>query len=149
VNYGLASTELKDYQSVIDQTSGVIVDAEGKEAPRVPKHTLTTSATWTRPFGDGGASWFLRGDYVYNSKTWLEADNVVYVGALNLVNTRLGIESDRWTATFYIDNLTDDDTPTLATQFPNFDRFPDGITTAFHVVPRRGRNAGLTLLHRF
>ncbi|MEZ5563939.1 MAG: TonB-dependent receptor [Gammaproteobacteria bacterium] len=148
VNYGLASTELKDYKSVIDQTSEIIVDASGKEAPRVPKHTLTTSATWTQPFGDRGASWFLRGDYVYNSKTWLEADNVVYVGALNLVNTRIGIESDRWTATFYIDNLTDDDTPTLATQFPNFNNFP-GVTTAFHVVPRRGRNAGLTLLHRF
>jgi outer membrane receptor protein involved in Fe transport len=109
---------------------------------------VTTSATWTRPFGDRGASWFLRGDYVYNSKTWLEADNVVYVGALNLVNTRFGIESDQWTATFYIDNLTDDDTPTLASQFPNFNRFP-AVTTAFHVVPRRGRNAGLTLLHRF
>ncbi|MCL4791097.1 MAG: hypothetical protein KJ040_03500, partial [Gammaproteobacteria bacterium] len=108
----------------------------------------TTSATWTQAFGDRGASWFLRGDYVYNSKTWMEADNVVYVGALNLVNTRIGIESDRWTAIFYIDNLTDDDTPALATQFPNFNNFP-GVTTAFHVVPRRGRNAGLTLLHRF
>lgn len=148
VNYGLASTELKDYESVIDQTSGVIVDAQGKEAPRVPKHTVTTSATYTRPFGDRGASWFLRGDYVYNSKTWLDADNVVYVGELNLVNTRLGIESEQWTATFYIDNLTDDDTPTLATQFPNFNRFPN-VTTAFHVVPRRGRNTGLTLLYRF
>ena len=148
LNYGLAATKLKDYKSVIDQVSEVVVDAAGKEAPRVPKHTVTTSATYTRPFGDGGASWFLRGDYVYNSKTWLEADNVVYVGALNLVNTRFGIESDQWTATIYIDNLTDDDTPLLATQFPNFDRFPN-VTTAFHVVPRRGRNAGLTLLHRF
>jgi outer membrane receptor protein involved in Fe transport len=148
VNYGLASTELKDYKSVIDQVSEIVVDAEGKEAPRVPKHTVTTSATWTRPFGDRGASWFLRGDYVYNSKTWLEADNVVYVGALNLVNTRFGIESDQWTATFYIDNLTDDDTPTLGTQFPNFGEFPR-VRPAYHVVPRRGRNAGLTLLHRF
>lgn len=148
VNYGLASTELKDYKSVIDQVSEIVVDASGNEAPRVPKHTLTTSATYTRPFGDRGASWFLRGDYVYNSKTWLEADNVVYVGALNLVNTRVGIESDQWTATLYIDNLTDDDTPALATQFPNFNNFPS-VTTAFHIVPRRGRNAGLTLLYRF
>jgi outer membrane receptor protein involved in Fe transport len=148
VNYGLASTELKDYKSVIDQVSEVIVDAAGKEAPRVPKHTLTTSATYTQPFGDRGASWFLRGDYVYNSKTWLEADNVVYIGALNLINTRIGIESEQWTATLYIDNLTDDDTPLLATSFPDFNQFPN-VTSAFHVVPRRGRNAGLTLLHRF
>ena len=47
-----------------------------------------------------------------------------------------------------VSTATADDTPTLATQFPNFNQFPN-VTTAFHVVPRRGRNAGLTLLHRF
>ena len=67
---------------------------------------------------------------------------------LNLVNTRLGIQNDNWNAAIYIDNLTDEDTPLLASEFPNFNRFP-AITSGFHLVPRRGRNTGLSLQYRF
>ena len=158
VNYGLARTELKNFNSlVIDGLVDPAVlaaqgrlgnNAAGNEAPRVPEHTLSASATWSRPFGDRGANWFLRGDYVYNSRSWVDAENEAYVGALNLVNTRIGVENDAWTATLYVDNLTDDDTPLLVSEFPNFGPFPD-ITSAFHVSPRRSRSAGITLTHRF
>ena len=151
LNYGLQDTELLEFDSTVlfDLTGNG--DASGKEAPRVPKHTITTSAAYRRPLGDRGAEWFARGDYVYNSKTWLEAENEAYVGALNLVNARIGIESRSWTAAVYLDNVLDDDTPLLATQFPNFERFFESpiLPSAFHIVPRRGRNAGLTLTLRF
>ena len=87
---------------------------------------MTASATYTRPLGDLGAEWFLRGDYVYNSKTWLEAENEAYIGDLNLMNARLGVESDSWTAAVYVDNFLDDETPLLATEFPNFGAVSSG-----------------------
>jgi iron complex outermembrane receptor protein len=148
VNYGLQDTELLEFNSTVlfDLTGNG--DASGKEAPRVPKHTVTTSAAYRRPLGDRGAEWFARSDYVYNSKTWLDAENEAYVGALNLVNARIGIEKGSWTAAFYVDNVLADDTPLLVTQFPNFKDFPT-TSSAFHIVPRRGRNAGLTLQLRF
>ncbi len=149
LNYGLADTELLDYTSLTLLELTGDGDASGNEAPRVPKNTVTSSATYTLPLGDRGAEWFIRGDYIYNSKTWLDADNLNYVGALNLFNARVGVNTDAWSASLYVDNLTDDETPLLATEFPNFNRFPLGVVSAFHIVPRRGRIAGVSLTVNF
>lgn len=156
LNYGLQDTKLESYNSLVLATlvsddpdvlaSGVSVS--GNEAPRVPKHTVTASAMYRRPLGGLGSDWFLRGDYVYNSKTWLEAENEAYVGDVTLVNARLGVESATWTAAFYVDNVLEEDAPLLVTAFPSFERFPT-VVNAFHIVPRRGRNAGITLTLRF
>ncbi|MEO8223791.1 MAG: TonB-dependent receptor [Gammaproteobacteria bacterium] len=156
LNYGLQDTKLESYNSLVLATlvssdpdvlaAGVSVS--GNEAPRVPKHTVTASAMYKRPLGDLGSEWFVRGDYVYTSKTWLEAENEAYVGDVNLVNARIGVESSRWVAAFYVDNVLDEDAPLLVTAFPNFERFPT-VVNAFHIVPRRGRNAGMTLTLKF
>jgi len=156
LNYGLQDTKLESYNSLglaelISTDPDVLaqgVSVAGNEAPRVPKHTVTASAMYTRPLGGEGSTWFLRGDYVYNSKTWIEAENEAYVGDTTVVNGRIGIESDTWVAAFYVDNLLDEDTPLLVTDFPSFERFPT-VVNAFHIVPRRGRSAGITLTTRF
>lgn len=156
LNYGLQDTKLESYNSLVlaELTSDDLavrkegVSVSGNEAPRVPMHTVTASAMYRKPLGDLGSDWFLRGDYVYNSKTWLEAENEAYIGDVTLVNARLGVQSSMWLAAFYVDNLLDEDAPLLATAFPNFERFPV-VTNAFHIVPRRGRNAGITLTYQF
>jgi outer membrane receptor protein involved in Fe transport len=150
LSYGLQDTNLRKF--VVDDLdlsgNARSRDFSGNEAPRVPKHSVTASATYRRPLGDQGADWFLRGDYVYNSKTWLDVDNINYVGDFNLLNARLGVDKGSWSAAFYVDNFLDEDTPLLATQFPNFALFPN-VANAYHIVPRRGRNAGMTLTLRF
>ncbi len=148
LNYGLQATELKQFDSLVLHDLTGNGDASGNEAPRVPKHTITASAMWRQPLGDRGADWFLRGDYVYNSKTWVDAENEAYVGDLNLLNARIGVERPSWLAAFYVDNLLNDDTPLLVSEFPNFNRFPS-TTSAFHIVPRRSRSAGITLTLKF
>jgi hypothetical protein len=47
-----------------------------------------------------------------------------------------------------VDNVLDEDAPLLVTSFPSFERFPT-VVTAFHIVPRRGRNAGIALTLKF
>lgn len=169
--YSLIETELKEYNSLslaqltsddpVVRQNGVSV--AGNEAPRVPKNSLAASASYHRPLGEAGAQWFLRTDYIYNSKTWLDAENLAYVGELNLLNGRIGIETASWTAALYVDNITDTDTPLLASEFPNFAQFPQPpppppdsglpnyqtLPSAFHLVPRRGRTAGVNLQFRF
>lgn len=149
LNYGLQDTKLEDYFSLVLQEVTLNGNARGKEAPRVPKHTVTASGVYSQPFGDRGSTWFLRADYVHNSKSYVDVDNFNWIGPLTLVNARIGIENESVTAAFYIDNLTDTDTPLLASEFPNFADFPLNVTNSFHIVPRRSRNAGLTLQYRF
>lgn len=156
LNYGLQDTKLESYNSLVlatlvssdPQVLDTGVSVAGNEAPRVPKHTVTASTMYTRPIGGLGSEWYIRGDYVYNSKTWLEAENEAYVGDVTLVNARIGVRNDSWEAGFYVDNVLDDDTPLLVTAFPSFERFPT-VVNAFHIVPRRGRNAGITMTLRF
>lgn len=149
LNYGLADTDLEEFESttLFDLTGNP--DASGAEAPRVPKNNLTASATYTRPLGDRGADWFLRGDYIYNSKTYIDVENLAYLGDLNLFNARLGVETEAWTAAVYVNNITNEDTPLLGSEFPNFNVFPANIKSAFHLVPRRSRNAGISLQYNF
>jgi outer membrane receptor protein involved in Fe transport len=156
LNYGLQDTKLESYNSLglaalVSSDPDVLaqgVSVSGNEAPRVPKHTVTASAQYTRPLGGLGSTWFLRGDYIYNSKTWLEAENEAYVGDTTVLNARVGIDADNWAAAFYVDNVLDEDAPLLVTDFPSFERFPS-VVTAFHIVPRRSRSAGVTLTLKF
>jgi outer membrane receptor protein involved in Fe transport len=157
-NYGLADTRLEQFNSLViddlvrdDAIGNPGNNASGQQAPRVPKHTVAASATYRRPLPGGrdGMEWFLRADYVYNSKSYIDVENEAWIGPLSLVNTRIGLQGDAWTAALYIDNLTNDDTPLLGSEFPNFNGFPGQITSAFHLVPRRSRNAGINVQYRF
>ena len=148
LNYGLQDTKLLQYNSLTLLALTGDGDASGNEAPYVPKNTVTASATYRHSLGDGAIEWFLRSDYVYNSKTWIDAENKAYVGDINLVNARIGVENERWLAAIYLDNVLDEDAPLLATQFPNFGLFPN-VVSAFHIAPRPERNAGVALTLRF
>ena len=64
------------------------------------------------------------------------------------LDMRLGLTSEKWDVIAYVDNVLDEDAPLLVTAFPNFERFP-AVVNAFHIVPRRDRNAGITLTYRF
>lgn len=159
INYGLADTELDEFNSlVIDNLvkRDVLIaagrygnNASGNEAPNVPKHSVSAYTVYRRALGDRGAEWFTRADFIYQSKRWVDSENEAYIGEPKIVNGRIGVDNGTWTATIYADNMLDDDTPALASQFPNFSGFPFDIRSAFHIVPRRGRNYGLTLQYRF
>ena len=153
LNYGLQDTELEEYNSLDapERRSPAIGDASGqRRRPRVPKHTVTASAMYTHgrwvtaaPTGSSAATTCTTRRPGSTPRTWPTSATV------NLLNARIGVENDNWTAAFYVDNLLDDDTPLLGTEFPNFERFPHAPSSAFHIVPRRGRNAGLALTLRF
>ena len=51
-----------------------------------------------------------------------------------------------------MDNILDEDAPTMVSDFPNFDPFPppgNVFDTTFVAVPRRGTNWGVTGQYRF
>ena len=120
----------------------------GNEAPRVPKHNVTAAATYTRNLIET-TEWFVRTDLVYESDQWISAVNEAKLDETWLWNARAGVENDTLVASVYVDNILDEDTPVLVSDFPNFSAPLARLTTSFPMVPRRGRNYGFSLTYRF
>lgn len=110
------------------------VDSDGQVAgntlPQTPEHMASLSATFHAELVDGFDS-FLRIDYSYESKRYVQAANLAWIGAAHKVNLRAGIENDTWSFNLWVNNLTDDDTPEVVTRLFDF-RDPFYIPSQIH-----------------
>ena len=85
-------------------------ETSGNVLPRVPENLASVSLTARYPIGDWGTlNW--RTDYSHEGSRFDQVHNLAETGASNVVNMRLGIERNAWSATLWVTNLTDDDTP--------------------------------------
>jgi iron complex outermembrane receptor protein len=119
--------------------------------PRSPQHQFGASINWRQPaFND--LEFVARLDANYRSKSFVQVDNLQWVGDRTLVNLRVGLESDRWTLTAWAKNLADDDTPVGGTRYVDFqnDHVPGpGFPRGSVVTLAPGRQVGLTASYSF
>ena len=66
-----------------------------------------------RPFS-AEWDWYARGDATYTSDVYVGNENESWVPAHTYVNTKLGVESSRYTVEFWVRNLFGDDNATAA-----------------------------------
>ena len=85
------------------------VDRAGKKFEDTPETAAAFNLSYRKPMGDGGRYWFADADYSYVGERFVEDDNSVWLQAYSNVNLRFGLGGDRWSATLFIDNATDDD----------------------------------------
>jgi len=141
-------------------------DASGQRAPRVAEHTANIVANYERGIS-ADLGWFFRTDLNFESKKYATVANLAHTGNMYIWNARVGLDTHRRTASLYVDNILDDDTVALITDFPAIDqslyqRFdPAGDyswfanregsvnPTNFQLTPRRGRSIGILLQARF
>ena len=93
---------------------------KGKIYPLVPQHQASFSAEYrSDPFTAYGQNWQLvgQGDISYESSKFVQVHNLAETGSTTLVGARLGLEGERWALSAYGQNLTDEDTITLATRW--------------------------------
>ena len=163
LNYGLADAEFTDgFSPNFAAATGTSGDISGKQLPDTPKHSIVVGFEATAP-APGGMTAFLRGDASRDSRVYTRASNLSWVGETALVNLRAGLMGDAWTATFYVRNLLDDDTPITDFGFTNYAIDPifttpgaenDSTITAVYpllygVIPRPGRDIGIEFQYRF
>jgi iron complex outermembrane recepter protein len=130
---GLLSTDPADK----DGRNGQVA---GNRIPQTPVHELNASATVTLPVGGSGLEWFARADYNYESKRYVQADNLAWVGDSHMLNLKTGLTTGAWNLTVYANNALDDDTPAVATRLLDFSRSL--------LVPEKGRNFSTLQNHR-
>lgn len=177
VSYGLANGKYDEYNDKylanttgngLNPNTGELAEdannAKGNYIPFNSKHSLVTSLSYNRAL-TSDIGWFFRTDYILESKKYTGASNLSWLGGRDLWNGRLGMDSEHWSASLYINNILDDTTPTAA---PSFFIFPstgtgwskspnqfggcqvgDCTVETAALSPSRGRNVGLDLLFRF
>lgn len=107
--------------------------------PAQAEYLFSFSATLGHAIGDGGLSWFLRGDYASASKQYESIFNLNYVGPREGVNLRAGLRSDNFELSVWGRNLTNDGTPTTLLRSISF-ADDDGATG-----PRTANSRGYSL----
>jgi iron complex outermembrane receptor protein len=98
----------------------------GNEAPLVSRNTANFGLQYRYPIGSSLHATF-RADYRHIGRTWWEPYNTTSRDPVDLVDARIGIEGDRWSATAWSRNLTDEDY--------NAEFSPGGFL--FRALPRR------------
>jgi iron complex outermembrane recepter protein len=79
----------------------------GNEAPLVSRDTTNLGVQFRHPIGGNGLEFFARGDYQRLGKTWWEPYNTTVRDPVNLLDVRLGVQTDSWSVTAWSRNLND------------------------------------------
>ena len=156
------SVKLTDEAAVLREEFG---DVAGNKAPRVPEHNLTVSQLYQAPLFSGDTEWFVRNDFIYESKKYTSTSNLTWAPSVWTWNSRIGLETDEWSLAFYVNNITDAKSPIEIQVFPLLDfsqnylgatepgnptgQTPEVFANTFQMQPRRSRNLGITAQYRF
>lgn len=79
----------------------------GNEAPLISRYTLNLGAQYHHEIGWGDVELLARVDYRRIGRTWWEPYNVTSRDPVDLVDARLGLDTDRWSITAFAENLFD------------------------------------------
>jgi len=159
LNYGLSDGEFTEGSLPnTAATTGGDGSIVGNTIPDTPKHSVVSGFEATAQAGPELDA-FLRTDFIYETKKYSGASNFNWIGKRNVVNLRTGLRAANWSLTFYVQNLTDDDTPLNGSEFVNFLAAPISTDPAFPndgdpsrmyaIVPQRGRDYGIEFNLRF
>ncbi len=105
------ATEALNLYASYGYTDSDITDMEdesvvGNEAPLVSQNTANAGAQYTVPVG--GLDLMFRVDYRHTGRTWWDPYNSTSRDPIDIVDARIALGADRWTATLWGKNITDE-----------------------------------------
>ncbi len=88
------------------------LDLAGNRLEKTPKHSLVLSAGYNAAadFIISGAHWFAEIDGIYQAKRYIDQSNARSLDDYWLADARIGLTTERWEVTLYVDNIFDDRT---------------------------------------
>ena len=105
--FGFTDSEIEEYEDI----PGVLVPASdivGQKVPGAPVWSLNLALQHTRALS-GNLDLVTRLDYEHRDKTYWTLDNVDTQSAYDLTNLSFALESERWSARVFADNLFDEE----------------------------------------
>lgn len=104
---GFTDSEIVGYED----TPGLLVPAsaiEGSKVPGAPVWSLNLALEHTHAMSER-MDFVSRIDYEHRGKTYWTLDNLDQQGGYDLVNLSLSLETDRWQARFFVNNILDEE----------------------------------------
>jgi len=96
------------------------MDLSGHSLERTPDNSFVGVMNVQRPFMDNPFDWFMELNASFQDERFVDADNFVKWDNFWLVDIRIGLASEKWTAMLYVDNALDDDTMKSGGSGPEF-----------------------------
>ena len=106
-------------------------DVSGNKLLRQSKWQANGTVTYRDQLTDN-FDWYTRGDLIYIGKQFIGAPNQAIAPGRELVNLRLGIESDRYTVELWSENLFNNKEAVAAFRDVFFQNTVDGVTSSFN-----------------
>jgi outer membrane receptor protein involved in Fe transport len=94
----------------------------GNQTPNSARVQGNAYARYEFPFGSDMTG-FVRADYAYSSKKYAQIFNYADSGEQNLINLRAGFSAGNWDMSIFVNNVTDDRTPSTVIRFVDFANF--------------------------
>ena len=140
-------------------TDGDSGDVSGNRLPQTPVHMLNASMEASRPI-NSALNLFFRGDMGYESKRYVQVDNLAWAGDSYNLNLSTGLEGESWRFALWVENALDDETPAVVSRLVDFGRplfVPNTLAAGnrltfyrdFTISAPRRRQLGATFSYRF
>jgi iron complex outermembrane recepter protein len=124
---------------------GAFGSIAGRKLPRVPEHNINMAASYSQPLtGDWRIN--MGANVSYNSKKFVQVDNLAYFGEATLLNASLGVSNERYIISLWGKNLTDEDSVVSASRFTDA---TNQSLRAFFGMNRLPRQVGLSAAVKF
>ena len=121
----------------------------GTQLPQSSKHQLNFSNTFHGNM-NGNWSWFLRGDFNYNSKRYAQVYNLAHTGNREIVNLRGGVSNGNIDVEVWVDNVFENDDPTQLIRYVAASNLTfNPFNRAIGVTLPEERRVGVTARYRF
>lgn len=131
--FGAAYIDTEFKEDVFDATTGDQLVVEGNRIPGIPEWSYSLSADYSVPIG--ALQGFARADFYHRDTTYSEPSNsdISKTDKLDILNLRVGVRQERWSAYLFANNVTNEDGAVLA--FPPLTPSINAVDATF-VAPR-------------
>ena len=165
-NNGLGQYAAASGRSVTLDTDGEFAACyrvDGLDSREQPTVTGSVSPSYRGVMGNSGLRWNARADVRFESDQWLDSANIAKTPGVVSINASAGLNGENWSATLYINNLLDDDTPRRLASGDDVTIDPTspgslallaavpspGAIENWRVTPRAPRTIGLRMNYNF
>ena len=145
----LAGSSFREAALINGYSSSGDVVISGTQLPQSSRHQLNLSNTFHGNM-NGNWSWFLRGDFNYNSKRYAQVYNLAHTGNREIVNLRAGVSNGNFDIEVWVDNVLENDDPTQLVRYVQVSNLTfNPFNRAIGVTLPEARRVGVTARYRF